>query len=212
MTFGSSRYLKDELDILTEVGTTCVSHGSMALSEILGKRIDIQIPVVKLIKNNAEIDIFGAGEKVTGVLSHLLSGLKGNVLVLFDEKSSFQLIDLTLTSPAESNRGGDLTEIGISVIKEIGHVIISSYINALGLILKRLIICSVPTLINGVLRDIVQMAAFSCETKDNNRNLLLIEAVFEEHQHNIKGSFYLLLNTEAVKDIQNICKEYLKKQ
>jgi chemotaxis protein CheC len=210
MELQSSRYLKDELDILTEVGTTCVSHGSIALSEILGKRIDIQMPTVKIIKNNAEINVLGAEKKVTGVLSHLLSGLKGNVLVLFDEKSSFQLVDLTLPSPAESSGGGDLTEIGISVIKEVGHVIISSYINALGLILRRLIICSVPTLINGVLRDIVHMAAFSCETDD--RSLLLIEAVFEEHQHKLKGSFYLLLSPDAVKDIQKICKEYLKKQ
>ncbi|MFA5363060.1 MAG: chemotaxis protein CheC [Candidatus Omnitrophota bacterium] len=206
----SPQYLKDELDILTEVGTTCVSHGSTALSEILGKRIDIQMPSVRIVKNNAEIDILEAGKNVTGVLSHLLTGLKGNVMVIFDEKSSFQLIDLTITSPVESNRSGDLTEIGISGIKEVGHVIISSYINALGLILNRLIICSVPTLINGGLRDIVNMAAFSCETDD--KSILLIEAVFEEHQHKIKGSFYLLLNHDAVKDIQKICKDSLKKQ
>ncbi len=210
MELSSARYLKDELDILTEVGTTCVSHGSIALSEILGKRIDIQMPSVKIIKHNVGINILGAEKKVTGVLSHLLSGLKGNVLVLFDEKSSYQLVDLTLPPSEETDRGGELTEIGISVIKEVGHVIISSYINALGLILKRLIICSVPTLISGVLRDIVNMAAFSCDTDD--KSMLLIEAVFEEHQHNIKGSFYLLLSSDAVKDIQKICKEYLKKQ
>jgi chemotaxis protein CheC len=209
MEMTSSKYLKDELDILKEVGTTCVSHGSIALSEILGKRINIEMPSVKIIRNNAEIEVLGAEKKVTGVLSHLLSGLKGNVLVLFDEKSSFQLVDITLIEPGESSRGGDLTEIGISVIKEVGHVIISSYINALGLILKRLIICSVPTLINGILRDIVNMATFSCEGGD--KSLLLIEAVFSEPTHKITGTFYLLLSPDAVRDIQKICKEYLSK-
>ena len=79
MNLETPRYLRDELDILKEVGTTCVSHGSIALSEILGKRINIQMPSVKIVKNNTDIAILGAEKKVTGVLSHLLRGLKGNV-------------------------------------------------------------------------------------------------------------------------------------
>lgn len=96
--------------------------------------------------------------------------------------------------------------MGISVIKEVGSIVISSYVSALSMILQKLIIPSIPTLSSGPLHEIMRIAIGSSSDAEC---ILLIEAVFEETQGNIKGSFYLVLNFEAMQEIQGICKKIL---
>jgi hypothetical protein len=39
---------------------------------------------------------------------------------------------------------------------------------------------------------------------------LLIEAIFEEVEQNIKGGFYLVLTPEAASEIKEVCKKLLE--
>jgi len=41
--------MKDELDILKEVGNIAAGHGGVALSEILDKKIILEVPSVEII-------------------------------------------------------------------------------------------------------------------------------------------------------------------
>ena len=43
-----------------------------------------------------------------------------------------------------------------------------------------------------------------------SENVLLIEAVFEAEQENIRGSFYLVLSQESASDIRQACMKMLK--
>lgn len=97
--------------------------------------------------------------------------------------------------------------MGISAIKEVGFVVISSYISALSMILKTLIIPSIPTMLSGPIQQIMNMAIASF---DNEEYLLLIEAIFEEPNQKIKGCFYLVLNPAAMKEILKIYKKMLQ--
>ena len=88
-----------------------------------------------------------------------------------------------------------------------GSVVISSYIGALSIILKKLIIPSIPTLVSGPIQEIINIAVGSYSDEEY---ILLVEAVFEEPRQRINGSFYLVLNPEAMKYIQESCKKILK--
>lgn len=199
--------MKDEMDILREVGSISAAHGSIALSEMLGTKINLNMPSLNIIPAQTVADKLSAEKIVISVYSQILSGLKGNILFLLDEKSSFKLIDICYNIKGKNKKSGVLTEMGISVIKEVGSVVISSYVVALSMILKKLIIPSVPTLLNGPVQQIMKMALapFSHE-----EYLLLIETAFAEPKQKISGSFYLILNPAVVKDILRACKKTLK--
>lgn len=198
--------MKDEMDILREVGSISSGHASIALSEILGKTIKLQMPSLDIIAGGVALKRIITEQVVVSVSSHILTGIKGNVIFILDEKSTFKMIDMCYRIKPEDKRSGVLTEMGISVIKEVGSVVISSYIGALAMILKTVIIPSIPTLVSGPIQQIIGMAISSYAGEEY---ILLVEAIFEEPREKIKGSFYLVLSPEAMKSIQAACKQIL---
>lgn len=202
----SADAVKDEMDILRETGSIAAAHASIALSEILNTKITLNQPVVNIISAKTILEKFVSDKIIMGIYSQMLSGFKGNVLFLLDETSIFKLVDACYNPNQEEKKRGVLTEIGISTIKEVGSVVISSYVTALSMILKTLIIPSIPTMLNGPIQQVMSMTVLPL---DNKNNLLLIETVFEEPKRNIKGCFYLILNPAAMKYILNFCKKML---
>jgi chemotaxis protein CheC len=97
--------------------------------------------------------------------------------------------------------------MGLSLIKEVGNVVISSYLGALSMMLRIITIPSIPTMISGPAQQILNML-FNPINK--NDYVLLIEAIFEEQEHKLNGSFYLALTPESVKLIQDGCKKLLE--
>ena len=198
--------MKDEMDILREVGSISAAHGSIALSEILGRRIKLPMPSLDFIPSGMIMDKLIPTQVVVGVYGHILTGLKGNILFVLDEKSAFKLVDMCYKVNPADKKSGILTEMGLSVIKEVGNVVIASYIGALSMILKTLIIPSIPTLMSGPIQQIMHVAISSYDAEEY---FLLVETVFEEPNEKITGSFYLILNPEATEYIQDTCKKYL---
>lgn len=200
--------MKDEMDILREVGSIAVGHGSIALSEILGRKINVNVPSLEIVSTDSIVKRFPANQLVTCVSCNILSGLKGEILFVLEEKSAIKLMDLCFPQYFDGkNRGALFTEMGLSVIKEIGNVIISSYVGALSMILKNIVIISIPTLVNG---SIEQLLALTVGQHTKDESVLVAETLFTEPSENIRGSFYLVLNGETVKYIQEACKRLLE--
>jgi len=199
--------MQDELDILREVGSIAAAHGSIALSEILGRRINLFVPSTDIVSCNGFPTKINVEKIGIAVISKLLTGLKGEVVFLLDEKNAFKMIDLSYRIEKVDKKAGVITEIGMSVIKEIGSIIIAAYISALSMMLKRLILPPPPTLISGSIEEILRIMLSGYQDEDY---AMLIEATFEEPKEKIKGGFYLVLTPEATSDIQEVCKKMLR--
>ncbi|MFH1396946.1 MAG: chemotaxis protein CheC [Candidatus Omnitrophota bacterium] len=198
--------MQDELDILREVGSIAAAHGSIALSEILGRRINLFLPsmdMVSLTRVPSKINVERIG---IAVIAKLLTGLKGEIIFLLDEQNAFKLIDLSYELRDEDKKIGALTEIGMSLIKEMGSIVIGAYVCALSMILKRIILPPPPTLISGTIEEILRMIFSGYQEEDY---AVFIEAVFEEPKEKIKGGFYLVLTPGVASDIKETCKNML---
>lgn len=199
--------MQDELDILRETGSIAAAHGSIALSEILGRRIILNVPSTDIIScqdGSKRINLEKIG---VAIFSKVLVGFEGEVAFLLDEKNAFKMISLSYKIREEEKKASIITETGLSFLKEIGNITISTYLNALSLVLKRVIIPSPPTLISGAIGGILSIILSPYGTDDY---IYLIEAAFEEPRENIKGCFYLVLTPAAAKDIRETCKKMLK--
>ncbi|MFH1338875.1 MAG: chemotaxis protein CheC [Candidatus Omnitrophota bacterium] len=200
--------MQDELDILREVGSIISAHGSIALSKILGKRITISIPTTDFISSKTVLNKVSSSQIGIAVISSFVTGLKGRVVFLLDEKNAFKVVDMSYKIPAEEKQAGMLTEMGLSLIKEIGNIVIGAGTNALSMILRVAILTVPPTLISGSIEEILRIALFPAGEEGFS---LLIEVAFEEPEGKIKGGFYLVLTSEAAADIKRICKELLNR-
>jgi chemotaxis protein CheY-P-specific phosphatase CheC len=97
--------------------------------------------------------------------------------------------------------------MGLSTIKEIGSIVISSYLGALSTMSRKLIIPSFPTLVNGLMSEIMSMAI---SKHTGEEYVLLIEAIFQETQEPIEGGFYLILTQQSMEQIRSACKKMLE--
>lgn len=198
--------MKDEMDILREVGSIAAGNGSTTLSEILRKKITLRMPSLDIIPSGELLSRITTDQIVISVSSHLMCGLKGDILFMLDEKSAFKLIDMCYRIGKEENKTGDSTEMGMSLIKEVGNVVISSYAGSLSIFFKIVIIPSIPTLVSGPIQQIMSMVISPAAADEY---MLLVEAIFEESGQSLSGSFYLVLSSEAIQYIQDSCKRIL---
>ncbi|HQJ14859.1 MAG TPA: chemotaxis protein CheC [Candidatus Omnitrophota bacterium] len=199
--------MKDEMDILREVSSIAAGHGSIALSEMMGRKLDLDLPSLEMVPAASVTNKIQADLIVLSVACNILSGIKGEIIFVLDEKSAFKLIDLCYRARPEDKKSGLFTEMGLSLIKEVGNIIISSYVGALSMILKTVVIPSTPTLVSGSLQQVLSMAV---SPFSSSSMILLVEAVFIEPQEKITGKFYLVLNAETIQTIQDSCKKILE--
>jgi len=200
--------MKDEMDILREVGSIAAGHGSIALSEMMGRKLDLELPSLEMVPAASVTGRIQADQIVLSVACNILSGIKGEIIFVLDEKALLSFIDLCYRARPEDKKSGLFTEMGLSLIKEVGNIIIiSSYVGALSMILKTVVIPSTPTLVSGSLQQVLSMAVspFSSDSF-----ILLVEAVFLEPQERITGKFYLVLNSETIRAVQDSCKKILE--
>ena len=198
--------MKDEMDILREVSSIAAAHGSKALSEMLGKKISLSLPNLESVRPDIISSKISTDRPVVSVQSRILNGISGSIVLILEEKSAFQLIDICYSNNSKEKREA-FTEMGFSIIKEIGNVVTGSYAGALSIFLKAPVVLSIPTLINGPLTEIVHSVA---SLYGSEKSILLIEVFFEEVERRIKGGMYFILTPIAMREIQEACKKILK--
>ncbi len=202
------KYIKDKLDILKEAGSIAACYGSSALSDFIKSKIILNPPLtdiihLKTVPPSIKIDKVGVA-----IFSCLSVGLKGEVIFILDENNAYNLIDLVYnTGTEEKKKLGLLTEMGISIMKELGNMVIGSYSTALSLTLNRMIVPPLPTLISGSMEYVLDFI-FSPYSEDEFR--YLIQSVFSVPECNIEGYLCLILPAESVEDIKDTCKRMLE--
>ena len=201
-------YTKDKLDILKEAGSIAACHGSTALSNFLKRKVILKPPLTNIIHLREVPPSIKINKVDITIFSRVNVGLSGEVIFILDENNAYSLIDLAYNMGVEErSKLGLLTEMGISIIKEIGSMVISSYLTALSLTLGRMIVSPLPTLISGSI-DYVLDFIFSPYAGEESR--YLIQSVFSVPGYDIEGYLCLILPAESVQDIESTCRKILE--
>jgi chemotaxis protein CheC len=120
-----TRYTDTQLDALRELANIGSGKASTALSQMLGRSVDISVPSAFVLPMAEAVGSIGDPESlVTGVVLSVVGELPASVLLLFTPKDAELMCSLLGVEAG--------TEIGASALMEIGNIVGSSYINALG--------------------------------------------------------------------------------
>ena len=200
-----------EKDILTEIGNMCAGNATTALAQILGRRIELELPSVKII-NVTKLPSYlrvDPEDPIIGIHMQIWGGAKGNALLVLPKKDSFLLIDL-LIGPMQENPSS-LTEIGISALKEVGNIVVSSYLSALSAFTGISAFPSTVTLTSGAAKSLVSLA-FSGMRKEECEETILVEARFLEKKRNLDGNFFIIFDASSIRIILKKAKGYIKSE
>jgi chemotaxis protein CheC len=199
------RLNKEQLDVLREVGTIGGGSAATALSQILGKKVTIAVPQVKILASDKVSDsefFIGPGEMSLVVDLNILGALQGGMIVLFSRKSALLMIDILLKRPTGSTQLLNVLEA--SAISESAHILSGSYLNAVGelLGLHRLIPSIPQTVVDRM--DTLNKLIIKKFSDQNFRYLMPIEN--ELTIEDIKVQLYVVffLEYDSVKKILKV--------
>jgi chemotaxis protein CheC len=118
------RYTDLQLDALRELANIGSGTAGTALSKLLGRTVDLDVPKVAALALADAVDAAGAPEDVVWGIAVALGGdLDATALLLIGEDDARTICDL-LGVDAESATGR-------SALQEIGNILVSSYVGAL---------------------------------------------------------------------------------
>ena len=119
-----------QLDVLKEIGNIGSSSASTALSSMIGKNIQIEMPTVKILGFQEAIENNGSPEDIVGaVLIRLKYDIKGMILILVENDFADIVLD-SFFGPA-NYKLLELNEGCQSALMEIGNIMGSAYMNAI---------------------------------------------------------------------------------
>lgn len=173
-----------QLDALREVANIGAGNSATALSILLNTKIDMTIPNLNLIEFNTLLDSY-KDNIVVAILVKVLDEIEGSILYVFNEEVALNIIS-KLTYKNESY----ITEMGESVLKEIGNIIASSFMNSIADFTKLKATASVPAIANDML--IAILSSIFVETGQYEDYILDIETLFKSDGENIEGHFYFV--------------------
>ena len=147
-----------QLDALQEVGNIGAGNAAIALTHFLNRSTYMSIPNVEVntVENLVDLVKMPKEEKLAIVSLETIQDLCYTLLVFFDENSIQRIIDLMITEigtdPAEIM---ELSPLFMSLIKEVGSILLLKNVEALNDFLKAESYPSPPELRIGTVSSIV---------------------------------------------------------
>lgn len=178
------KFTNIQLDALKEVSNIGAGNGATSLSMMLGKKIDMTVPAVNIVRMDELIN--SAGEKeVVGILVKVLGDIKGSILIEFEKNKAMQIVNILLGKNNET----ELTSMSSSALCEIGNIVSASYMNSISQFTGLEISPSVPELADDMSSSILSIVFVESGQYDDY--ILDIETMFlDEDNNNLGAHFY----------------------
>ena len=195
-----------ERDQLAEVINIGGGNASIALSQMVGKKVMIDIPDMFIGKVEEAIKFLGGSEKViTVIILKLLGDVSGSVILILTPESALKLARI-LTS--KLNRNIEiLDELGRSALREVGNIVSGAGVTALAKFLDMNILQSVPGITTDMLGSTID--ALLAEVKAKSDAVMVFKVNFEIEGERIEGQLFFLFDPVTTEKILKATKEKL---
>ena len=136
-----------ETSALLEVGNIGSGHAAATLAEIVGRRVDVNVPKVWVARPPHFPSGFGAKTSMIATHFKVLGEPSGGILFTLTQTNAQKLLDLVIHS--QGGFGAEWGEMEESNLKETGLILCASYLNALNQLMRLRLIPSIPKILYG---------------------------------------------------------------
>ncbi|MFX1427032.1 MAG: chemotaxis protein CheC [Promethearchaeota archaeon] len=128
-------------DALQEVGNIGAGNAANALAQMINKRVDINIPSVEMVELDDYANrISKKNEKLLVAWSNIIGKTRATVLTMFNIKDAINITSIIVDDPDKKkidlrksiDKADDFPELYKSAISELGHILGSHYVSAIG--------------------------------------------------------------------------------
>ena len=183
------QYTELQLDALRELANVGAGNAGTALSGLLGRSVDIDVPRAAALSIAEAVAVVGeAHQRVSAVTLDVVGDIEPFVLLIFGEQTAAVMCRLLgVTGDGEDAQ---------SALSEIGNILGSSYVNALAQLTGLELEPAPPRLVSGDLQDVVANAVAAREA--GGATALLLDSELSIEGESCALSFLLLPGADGV--------------
>lgn len=195
-----------QIDILREIGNIGAGNAATALSDLLGRKVDMSVPEIKVLPLSSVPEIMGAPENpVVGGMVDMSGDLTGQIMLLLGIREARVMASI-ICNPDDSPERldgeiSDLTELDISALSEVTNILSGSYLSAISSLSGLFIIPSVPSMCVDMAGAMLSVIAVECgKTGDS---ALFFETRFLDEKDKMVCNFFLLPDRSSYKKLMD---------
>ena len=174
-------------DVLKEIGNIGAGNATTALSQMLGSKVDMKVPQVKLLEfKDVGTTMGGEDQIVAGIYLVVEGDINGSIMFMQKKESARHMVSKLMGMEIT---GEDFTEMEASALKEIGNIIAGAYLNSLSTLTNLTIYPSVPELCIDMAGAILSVPAIEFGAVGDK--MLLIQTDFTDDM-DLSGYFILV--------------------
>ncbi len=180
-------------DLLKELGNIGAGNATSALSQMMGMKLDMDIPDVRLLEfKDVGSAMGGADQVMVGIYLLAEGDINGSMMFMLGTKSARNLVNVLMGTP--DNTSEELTEIELSALKEVGNIITGAYLNSLSMLTGLSMLPSVPSIAVDMIGAILSVPAIAFGIEADE--ILLVDTQFSSDVQ-MEGYFIMLPDMDS---------------
>ncbi|MDR1731869.1 MAG: chemotaxis protein CheC [Synergistaceae bacterium] len=191
-----------QLDAIREVGNIGTGNAATALSKLLSCMIDMDVPKADLVSIYSLAEYYDYGDPnatVAAVFVRSLGEFGCSLIFIQNEEDSSMMVDLLLKQQFGDAVPADLPqEMRDSALSEVGNIILSSFLNAINMLIGTKHQISVPGVAHDMLASILEVVASIFGQMGEMALLVNTELRIGDGSRHISGNIIMLPDPDAL--------------
>lgn len=188
------------LDILKEIGNIGAGHAATALSILMDKKIDMNIPIVRIMSFDDMLELAGGHENiVVAVYLRIEGDASGSMFFILPLDQGTKYIQQMTGDTTFSFSQPPYSEIGLSAMQELGNILSGSYLSSLSDFTGLDLHPSVPSLSVDMAGAIISFGLI--ELSQTEDYAIVIDTALQEDEcspeKSVHGHFFLLPDPDS---------------
>jgi len=185
---------------LLEAGNIGSGHAAIALSQLMGRKIMIAVPLVEVYEGKDMQKIFSHPQQMLSLVSvKVLGDTTGIMLFSLDQEKAFSLCEIVMGQAHGSLKA--FGELETSALKEVASIVTASYLNALSEMTGLSLIVSVPEYYACKGVEVKEFLAKKDIKMNALKDFLCIKTEFIEADTRIEGYLLFVPEEQSVQKI-----------
>ena len=178
-----------QLDALREIGNIGAGNTATALSQVINKKIDMNVPKVSIVPIDEVPELVGGADAIiVAIFLRVYGKAPGNILFLMPKKNAFFLVDDLMGRPHGTTQ--ELDPMDESALKEVGNILTGSYLNAFFHFTNISMVPSIPSLAIDMAGAILNVVLVQLGQMGDHA--MVIETKFLAEDDSVNGHFFLV--------------------
>ncbi len=190
-------------DVLRELGNIGAGNATTALAQMIGCKVDMSVPQVKLLEFDELSQIVGGEDEImVGIYLQVEGDIEGNMMFILEKASAAHLVNKLMCGmlgvTEEEIVNHEFGEMECSAIKEVGNIITGAYLNALSSLTNMMIYPSTPQMGIDMAGALLSVPAVEFGLQADK--ILLVQTKFSD-EIELDGYFILIPDMESYEKI-----------